>query len=83
MKEYIVGIKSGGPAPENWMEEVCTHRGVIKRAGDIKKILIKSSDEIIKQLEKKFPYLKIEFVLPHFRDEKYVNESMSSKRRIK
>jgi len=67
MHEYIVGIKSESEnvAPHDWMDTVCQHRGVIKRGGNLERILIKSSEEIVEQLEKKFPYLKIEFVIPY------------------
>lgn len=71
MEEYVVGIKpeNSDDAPSDWMDKVCTHRGVIKRAANIERILIKSSKEIIEQLEDKFPYLKVEWVMPYLKDD--------------
>jgi hypothetical protein len=60
MTEYLI---SANEAPGEWFEEVVAHKGVKERTRDLRFILIESSPEIIEQLQKKFPYLKIQEVM--------------------
>lgn len=62
MDEYI--LSANPDAPEDWAEQVRARQDVSIVASDMRCMSIKCSKEIAKKLDKKFKYLKVEYVCP-------------------
>ena len=68
MNEYLIYANKGSEEElnDNWRAKIKKHRGVSAKPTCTRGMVIKCSDKTIEKLRKKFPHLKIQYILPHF-----------------
>jgi len=72
MNEYVIyvsGEAADGDSPDDWREQITAHKGVTCRATNRGGMLVMCDEATSEKLKKKFPNLKIEYVLPIEKDE--------------
>ena len=73
MQEYVIAIRRNQQkeaADTNWMEEILADAGVFEVGGAYNKILVKMNPKKAADIEKEYPFLICEEVMPHYTDEK-------------